>query len=336
MVNTDFRLSYNQSEAKAYCVAVTKAADFDSLKNAVSSAQAGVTKNIRLTGDITMTGTMAVKENTEVVIEDDGTARTILRGTNFNKKARGVFFDVSDGATFTWNPTGTAEKPTIIIDGNKANIQPTNGNWAIIVSLGKKSLVNINEGIEFMNNATTGAGCVVRMQAGTLNINGAAFKDNRAINNYGGVIWLSGGSVANIKNAVFSGNASENRGGGALQICNGTIANIEKTVFMNNSASINGGAICVDGKGTANITDSIFAGNQAKDGGAIYSYGSVNLTGTDRTKAWFTGNIANNGAGNGGAIYLYAGTLTGSGYEFTNNSPDNIGVKAGATNLYTE
>ncbi len=336
MAHTDYRLSYKQSDAKAYCVAVTKVSDFNGLKSALAGAEAGVTKNIRLTGNVTMTATLAVKANTEVVMEDDGTARTILRGTNFKKNARGVFFDVNDGATFTWQPTGTAEKPTIIIDGNKANIQPTSGNWAIIVSIGRASIINVNDGMEFINNASTGAGCVIRMQKGTLNVDGTKFKDNRVINNYGGAIWLSGSSVANIKNAVFSGNTSENRGGGALQVCNGTTANIENTVFMNNTASINGGAICVDGKGTANIIDSIFTTNEAKDGGAIYSYGNIMLTGTDKTKAKFTGNKANKGTGDGGAIYLHGGTLTGSGYEFANNEPDNIKVCEGAVNNYRE
>lgn len=331
MVHTDYRLSYKQSDAKAYCVAVAKVSDFNGLKSALAGAEEGVTKNIRLTGNVTMTATLAVKANTEVVMEDDGTVRTILRGTNFNKKARGVFFDVNDGASFTFKGTGTDANPNLVIDGNKANIQVESGNWAIVVAIGKTSVVNVYEGTSFINNSSTGAGGVIRMQAGTLNIYGGVFKDNLVTNNYGGAVWLSGGSVANIKNAVFSGNAAG--GGGAIQVNAGTTANVENAAFMNNTAGIKGGAINTDEKSILNITNSTFTGNQSKDGGAICNLGNLTLVGTDGAKAIFRDNKA---TANGGAVYLAAGTLGGSGYAFTNNTPDNIKINSGAINNYKE
>lgn len=353
MTNTDYRLSYNQSEAKAYLVTVTKVSEFsgdNGLQKAITSATPGVTKNIRITGDITVTSTTALPDNSDIVIEDDGTAHTIQRGAGFASSARGVLFDVNSGATLTLTSTGTVEAPKLTFDGNRANYSPTNGNWAIIVAKSGSKAVNIYEGVQFINNSSTGAGAVLRMEqnSGSLYIDGARFQNNIANNNNGGVIYLKNTTATNeIQNASFIGNeanaggvimadssanvtissstftknkatkATDGYGGGAIYAYWGTIALTDCT-FTENSSAHSGGAVY--SQQVTKIENCYFNKNvAAENGGAIYhrnENGVATLNGTDSTKAVFYQNSAKNG----GAIYTHGKSMSITDYKFDSNT----------------
>lgn len=183
---------------------------------------------------------------------------------------------------------------------------------------------------------TNGGGAIYAWQFSVVTITDSKFVGNNTAANWGGAVYTTGGTLT-ADGYTFA----ENKGkfGGAILMY--TASTISNSTFKENEATSNeGGAIYVNQ--SASFLDCSFEGNLSKgNGGAILINASgktITLTGSDKTKAMFTGNKANNGAGLGGAIYLNAGTLTGSGYEFTNNSPDNISRRnhTSAVNNYKE
>lgn len=222
-------------------------------------------------------------------------------------------------------------------EGNSSvGTENTNGGGAIYAW--QFSVVTITDSKFVGNNAAYDGGAIYNNN-GKLTLTGtsnkALFQDNTAAN-WGGAVYTTGGTLT-ADGYTFA----ENKGkfGGAILMY--TASNISNSTFRGNEATTNeGGVIYVNQ--SASFLDCSFEGNLSKgNGGAILINASgktITLTGSDKTKAMFTGNKANNGAGLGGAIYLNAGTLTGSGYEFTNNSPDNISRRnhTSAVNNYKE
>ncbi len=118
---------------------------------------------------------------------------------------------------------------------------------------------------------------------GILTIKQSTLTNNTAYN--GGAIKINYGLV-NITQSTLTNNTSRNNGGAINN--EGTLTIIEST-FANNTAN-NGGAIRNSKRIYFNIVNSNFTGNHAnKNGGAIYTDGSANLTGNK-----FTDNTANN------------------------------------------
>ncbi len=106
-------------------------------------------------------------------------------------------------------------------------------------------------------------------------------------------------------------------GGNSYQIMSvngsGKTVSISGLTFIKGpSASLKGGAIYLQA-GTLTVSDCVFSGNAAQNGGAIASDGTQ-LTVTGST---FTQNSA---ANHGGAIYISAGTLTATNNTFYGNS----------------
>lgn len=80
----------------------------------------------------------------------------------------------------------------------------------------------------------------------------------------------------------------------------------------------NGGAIVIGGEGTLNIEGVTISGNRAKkEGGAIYVYGKLNMTG---------GRISDNTSDTGGAISVHkSGTVTLNNVDIQNNTASSDG-----------
>ncbi len=183
-------------------------------------------------------------------------------------------------------------------------------------------------------------------------VDNCSFTDNIS-NDHGnvatrGALYIGSHSAidAVISNSVFSGNQSLGTGyGGAVSLYSHVVSDdvtlvLDNVKFTDNVSGSLGGAVYLQGKegNTANLIvkgDSLFDGNSAVNGGAIYSYYYNVLVGVDilgvatAGSASFTGNSASN---RGGAIYTNAG-LTVSDAVFgsaTDSSKGNSALNGGA------
>jgi len=90
----------------------------------------------------------------------------------------------------------------------------------------------------------------------------------------------------------------------------GTVNISDLTIKQGNPGNANGGGLQNFGSGTVNVTNCVFQGNVASNGGGISVRGTVNVS-----NCTFTGNAASNGGG----IYNDAGTLNVTSCTFTGN-----------------
>lgn len=178
---------------------------------------------------------------------------------------------------------------------------------------------------------TLGAGTVVQNFVDVKNQDGPA-------------ISLTGNSILNIKEEVIIQNNSsqleDGKTSGVIELNQDCTLNIEGGTFENNTSNYFGGVIL--SFGTVNISDGIFKGNSATDGGVIGSFGkgALNITGgkfedntaTDtggaiRTKVKSNiegATFRNNSAKKGGAIYSQ-GVATVTDSTFSSNEAKNQG-----------
>jgi Chlamydia polymorphic membrane protein (Chlamydia_PMP) repeat len=141
----------------------------------------------------------------------------------------------------------------------------------------------------------------------------------------GGAIFNNGGTLT-INNCIFSGNTSgipsypiEDYGGGAIYNRSGTVT-ISNSTFSDNHEYggpywYGGGAIYNYGSGNLTVSRSVFDGNTSLGGGAIFNRGTLNVTDSS-----FFSNSAIQWGGvihNGGSLTLDRSTFSGNqaGYE---------------------
>ena len=164
------------------------------------------------------------------------------------------------------------------------------------------SSVTINGTSHFESNSVAGFGGAIAFSNTNATLSNGTFIKNIA-ESYGGAIHTSNSNVSIISTTFDSNSANIN--GGAVYV-NGCTEELkvttQLTTFNKNTALGNGGAVYVttsgiyeDGLGDDNTKASSFTSNSATNGGAIGSYGSVNLNNTK---------ISKNEATLGGAIYL--------------------------------
>lgn len=236
----------------------------------------------------------------------------------------------------------------------------------------------------FSDNASyerAGAVYVNVSDSGSASFESCTFSDNEAETERGGAMFIKGGNCT-LTTCTFSDNAAATDGGaicinqGLLTIAGGTFSgNVAKyggaiiaekdganvglkikmsganqTSFINNSADKEGGAIWGATQSTSaeqnvSISDAIFKGNHANDGGACYAHGSSN-TGMYFYRCMFGGTESgepNYATNNGGSIFLnnkcnttlqncsitgdYAGNFAGAIY--VNNTSGNCIVEGG-------
>lgn len=277
--------------------------------------------NVVLTGDLTVKYHLSVPSGYDITVKDDGTARKIVRASDFLQLA--VFFQVHDGATFNLVASSDdIDVPTLILDGTGV----ATGGRSCFIDVLEGATTNIKAGVKLMNNKSNAQGAAIQC-SGVLNIDGAIFDGNT--HGYdtgnGGAISIFAHSTVDIKNTVFQNNTATQNGGAisAYVTQNITITNCQ---FNNNIAagsngkSGNGGAIYSESTKIV-LTDCTFTGNQAKKsyGGAI---GAWTNTGLEITNCSFVQNTATN---SGGAIIIYTGsraTLTNCSFALPANSTE--------------
>ncbi len=145
----------------------------------------------------------------------------------------------------------------------------------------------------FQNNSVTrsNGGVIYNQYRTTANIDGSYFQENSA-SNYGGVIFNDGDLI--IADSVFSSNTA----GSGAAIYNSNIATMNNVSFIDNTGTESVGAVYTTGM--MDITNGTFENNKGETGGAIGVYG---MTGdglyTIVKDSIFTGNSATYG----GALY---------------------------------
>ncbi len=152
----------------------------------------------------------------------------------------------------------------------------------------------------------------------------AEFTSNSA--NLGGAIALEYGDLTVEDGAIFSDNQAGNLGGGAIAIWQDekdhgdmhSKLTLNNSVFNGNSSTASGGAIAnADTGATVTVNGGEFANNTSARGGAIDSYGTLDVDG-----ATFTDNKATK---MGGAINVNAGTAEINNSTFENNNGGTYG-----------
>ena len=240
-------------------------------------------------GAIKLNNQNIVAEITDSVFESNNASSE--GGAIYNDSTNGTGLTVTN-ASFTKNHSGGS-------------------GGAIFAKRGGTELVSNTEVPKEFDGNTAGSsksaqyGGAIYADIGTLHISGYHFKNNSAYG-AGGAVRLAG-SVTNatFTECEFTGNEALSGYGGAIS---------------NNSTSTQTDAVT--------ITDTKFASNTAKYGGAIHNRQSeLKLVGTkdvgaEGATAIFDGNTA---TVTGGAIYMMAGTLNVTKYEFVSNISASFG-----------
>ncbi len=183
----------------------------------------------------------------------------------------------------------------------------------------KNSSLTLSNTTSFTSNQATGGvnyGGAIYLDGGTLVLSGSNFASNTATGGAGGAIYNNLG-VLTVGASVFNLNTSLN---GAAIYNTGTLNSVGLATFTTNTASGSGGAVYNTGSNLV-FTGTIFTGNKSTGanlgGGAIYNSG-WDLTINDGTS--FTSNTASSSGGKGGAVYSENGNVTIGAAVFTLNT----------------
>ena len=198
---------------------------------------------------------------------------------------------------------GETLRRVLLIDGTATNGPITNATVIDGVSIQNGKAPNA------VGNPTRGGGIYcIGSGAGhdcSPSINNATFSRNMA--DLGGAISNEGNSSPSISNATFSSNRAESYGGAIFNQGNrfgASSPNITHSVFYGNTA-LNGGAMYnygSNGNSSPSISNTTFSGNSASySGGAMYNAGfTAGTSSPSITNSTFSGNSAS--AGFGGAL----------------------------------
>lgn len=337
----------------------------------VTSADSATTSNqtdgayyVTNTGTLKVTGDASFANNSSSI--DDGAAinnagTLTVDGASFNNNT--VNYTGGAGGALFLKGTNTINDATF--DSN--SVVGDYGGGALYLSKNAQSLTLTNS--SFTNNTATNATSAEDAAGGAVallkkaNLENVTFTGNKTVssvnlgNGGGGAMFIGAEGKVEIEDSFFNTNTSATDGGAIATRSEPPASNIdatldiEETSFTGNIANGKGGAIynsfynSVETPGYVDIDDSVFTGNSASTGGAIYNdtngkirieEGSFN-TNTAATAGGaiynngtlivaegtvFSGNKVNTDNYDGGAIYNN-GTLTiEKGVSFTGNESD--------------
>lgn len=302
-------------------------------------------------GAVVSDATLVVKNSTFTGNKTTGT----LKIEDVEAGQPAYYADNGGGAIFLYDESNT----TISGSTFTGNTSGTYGG-AIATRIGADSAVSsltLSNSVFESNHAGANGGAVYNTVKTTIG-NGMSFTDNNAHN--GGAIWNDRDAIlsfVNTEQIKFEKNIAGNAGGaiysagvidkisnvlfkenegylaGAINNSNligenqgGYIGEISNSQFIGNKGGTSmGGAIRNQGR-IAKITDVLFSGNTAGNGGALNNgtWGSLvdSVTNVD-----FIGNVATGGVGQGGAIVNAGKIALIDGSNFSDNRAD---VKGGA------
>ncbi|WP_203917377.1 hypothetical protein [Rugosimonospora africana] len=288
------------------------ACDPNALISALTVANAGTGGTLSLASKCTYTLTAvsappssSLGDGLPVIIQPItiiGNDATIVRGAN-----AGAFriFDVANGGSLTAQNLTVAGGQDSATSPNGAGIRIQTGGNAFLTHVTVRG-----------NQAVAGNGGGID-NAGVAIVNDSAFTANSASADGGGV---RNTGFLGVTNSTFTGNSAV-RGGGVF---NGGGLELTDSTLSHNQASGQGGGLFVDAPAiTATVSHSDISGNNANNGGGIFSQGVLLLN----NNTTVTGNFA---SGSGAGIFN-TGPLTVNDSKITGNTSRGSG--GGLTNV---
>lgn len=278
--------------ATAHDTVITNCSDDSQLRNAIA-AGGTITFNC---GTATVTLNSRIEVAKEVVI--DGGGKITISGGNSS-----AFFQVFSNQKLTL-------RRLTLSNGKFAGGYP-------LEIFGEATL----DRVTMRNNQTDSSGGVVTVYNRLL-VQNSIFQSNSATSTpsiaaKGAAISIEGGTVE-VHNSTFSGNTvSGNTGtGGAISVNSGTLL-VSGSDFHNNSAP-DGGAIYLAQNTQVTVTQTLFDNNSGGYGGAIESWGTLNLE---------YSTLSNNKAtvGDGGGLWMVKGNADISHSTFSHNQAKTTG-----------
>ena len=307
-----------EADGKLGDIAIARIGDrnFSSLASAIEYANtnggtgdaADVT--IELLTNAAMTAKATINKNVAIVNES-GKNITISRGSGYTKD---VLFYVNAGAKLTLGTNNAAHTGKLTVDemGITTTSRTVDNRGTFILAR--------NASLE---NAKSNQWGTVLVNRGAAHLYGS-IKNNECTGAGGAILQTSAGGSIIIHEGTYTGNTatrvasgSNTDGyGGVLRVQAGYkgVIEIKGGTFSGNSAVGRGGVLYWESGATVAITGGTFSNNGAKQGGAIYTLGSLNVSG-----ATFSVNAATKGEG--GAIYAdTTAVVDAAGCSFTGNT----------------
>ena len=261
-------------------------------------------------------------------------------GYGYNNRYISNYAEINGGA-IDWNATGGNITHSYFYN----NIAGENGGAVFVGANGATAYIT---DAVFEENRAGNRGGAIDIFASDAHIIGSNFTDNSA--DYGGAVFAGNNAdQSEISDSIFLGNSATYNGGavdwnassgiitdsrfeqntadygGAVFV--GTSSNdgyIIGSNFTNNAANVRGGAVDWNGS-SGHVNDSIFEGNEAIDGGAMY-LGSGASNGNVYNCS-FVSNRADGTRGKGGAILFHTvDQIYVGASNFTSNSADHAGA----------
>ncbi|MGE0931764.1 T9SS type A sorting domain-containing protein [Peijinzhouia sedimentorum] len=276
------------------------------------------TKTWQLKNGVTIYGGFNNTGNPGIADRDWETYPTILSG-DLSENDGSNFSNRTDNAYHLfYHPDGTYLNSTAVLNGfvlqsGNANGTGTHGYGGAMYNHGSSpTLINL----KFEENEANVAGGAIYNRTGSeVTIVNSEFINNRfklsgTLENGGGAIKNFDASSILVLNSLFENNngpnlSSESYGGAIYNQCCNT-DEIRSSVFRSNGNVRGGGAIAnYDDGSNPLILSSMFIGNQARFGGALYGNGGNNGNIPEIVNSVITGNRA---TVNGGAVYNKSGS----------------------------
>lgn len=294
--------------------AVAKVDDiyFSSLEEAIASIQEQGT--ITILTDINSSTSFIIPKGKKITIQDDGTARTILK-TEFDNI--NPLFIVENGATLSIE--ATADENLILAQDQIVGLS---------VDFRNKGNIIHNKGMFFLKSGTIHPGGLDRNadfsggiyvdRGATFEMSGGIIEEMNAYDAwYTAPVFVSAGATFNLAGGVIRNNKNDWEGkgpsgaGGVLLFVwneNDPIATMQMTggKIIKNSA-INGGGVYMTGRTKFHMSGGLIAENEAFDGsgGGVCVSARSGVDHPNETEFRMTGGaIRNNTARNGGGIYV--------------------------------
>ena len=157
----------------------------------------------------------------------------------------------------------------------------------------------------YNNNAASSGGAMLLGGKATTLVENVKFYDNQA--NGAGAIIVQGSAIMEMKDCQITDNLARTGHGGGLYVSNSSDVNITNTLFSGNEAN-NGGAYYAPIKSNGTLNNCLLENNVARAvGGAVYTRGNLNINGST-----IRNNIADK---NGGAIATWKNGSQNLGFQ---------------------
>jgi CSLREA domain-containing protein len=254
---------------------------------------------------ITLVDSQLPAITTEIAINGNGAANTIIQANAAANTATYRVFQVTSTGIFTLNDVTVRHG---VCNGSCEGIAPNFGGG--IFSEGETT---INNSILSNNIATGGGGGILHSYefSKKLTIEDSALNSNSSSNN-GGAIFTNG--LLEISNSTFENNSAFS--GGAIAKFGAPQFTLTTSVFSLNTTTQSGGAIYFWAASNASVSDTVFSQNTAGAGmgGGIYN----DANSPTITSSTFRNNIA--GFGGGGVSNWNGSNPTLTNLTFSGNS----------------